>query len=261
MLTRILTAIPLIGAFFAALFWASEPLWIGLILVTVFLGAAEWAALSKVEPVFGYVYALGVTSAMLLILSGGWETSPWVYAACMLIWLAAPAWMRGALPWPGRALALFLGAILLAASGLAIIALREFTPWLVFGVLALVAIADSGAYFAGRKFGRHKLAPSISPGKTWEGVAGAAVGVALFALSFQTYARSHAGIERVPELLAIALCLLALSILGDLFESAAKRRAGVKDSGTLLPGHGGVLDRIDGLLAALPAAALLYFWP
>ncbi len=127
-------------------------------------------------------------------------------------------------------------------------------------MLLVVWIADTAAYFAGRRFGRRKLAPQISPGKTWEGVAGAFAAVLIygFAVSFalQPAANAH---DRIVMLIFI-LALTVLSIVGDLFESWIKRGAGAKDSGSLLPGHGGILDRIDSLTAALPFAAL-YFLP
>jgi phosphatidate cytidylyltransferase len=122
-------------------------------------------------------------------------------------------------------------------------------------VLLLVWIADTAAYFVGRAWGKRKLAPGISPGKTWEGALGGAVGALVYAIILGTFIE---GLLWVPYLLAAAL-LAVLSIVGDLFESAAKRQAAVKDSGTLLPGHGGILDRIDSATAALPVAALL--WP
>ena len=122
--------------------------------------------------------------------------------------------------------------------------------------LGVVWIADTAAYFAGRRFGRRKLAPSISPGKTWEGVIGAFAGVGVYyALLWFAWAPEFLTGSRASDLLLVA-GMLALSVEGDLFESWVKRRAGVKDSGTLLPGHGGVLDRIDGVIAAMPLAAL-----
>jgi phosphatidate cytidylyltransferase len=127
--------------------------------------------------------------------------------------------------------------------------------------MAIVWIADTAAYFTGRRLGRHKLAPRISPGKTWEGAAGAVVAVVAYALLLVPLAR-RAGFAAEVDATAIvvwillAIALVALSIVGDLHESLLKRRAGVKDSGTLLPGHGGVLDRIDALLASMPPVAL-----
>jgi phosphatidate cytidylyltransferase len=136
------------------------------------------------------------------------------------------------------------------------VAFRERSPWLLLGVMALVWIADTAAYFAGRRFGRRKLAPGISPGKSWEGVAGAGIALVLYASAISA---AIVGL-RIPGALILAAALLYFSILGDLFESWMKRLAGVKDSGTILPGHGGILDRIDALTAALPiAAGILHF--
>ena len=147
---------------------------------------------------------------------------------------------------------------MLIAAWVAVVELQARSPWLVLAAMAIVWIADIAAYFAGRAFGRRKLAPSISPGKTWEGVYGALVAVALYALALVPFAR-RAGYARrrlARSRSAPGWCsrcvLAALSVVGDLFESLLKRQAGVKDSGTLLPGHGGVLDRIDALLAAMP---------
>jgi phosphatidate cytidylyltransferase len=125
--------------------------------------------------------------------------------------------------------------------------------------LAVAWIADTAAYFAGRRWGRHKLAPSISPGKTWEGAAGGLIGAAAYAIILSILFAGMQGMWMAAFLGAAAL-LVAVSIVGDLFESAAKRQAGVKDSGTILPGHGGMLDRIDSATAVLPVAALLVPW-
>ena len=127
--------------------------------------------------------------------------------------------------------------------------------------MALVWIADIAAYFSGRAFGRHKLAPSVSPGKTWEGAVGAVVAVILYGLALRHfYPQMYAPIfTQAPlALLIVGLVVLtAISIIGDLFESLLKRQAGIKDSSNLLPGHGGVLDRIDSLTSTLPMVALL----
>jgi phosphatidate cytidylyltransferase len=130
---------------------------------------------------------------------------------------------------------------------------------MLLALLGVVWIADSAAFFAGRRFGRTKLAPTISPGKTWEGVVGAFVAVLLYALILQQVVFPGVAGFQFPGLYILVLCMTALGILGDLFESWMKRQAGVKDSGTLLPGHGGVLDRIDALTAAVPLAALWTF--
>jgi phosphatidate cytidylyltransferase len=142
------------------------------------------------------------------------------------------------------------GFAVLVPAGLAMLALG---PLEVLLVLVLVWIADTAAYFAGRAWGRRKLAPAISPGKTWEGAAGGLIGALAYAIIGGFWIQE---IAWTPFLAAAAL-LAMVSIVGDLFESAAKRQAGVKDSGSLLPGHGGILDRIDSATAALPLAALL----
>jgi phosphatidate cytidylyltransferase len=137
--------------------------------------------------------------------------------------------------------------------GLAYLRLDQAGSWLILYVIALVACADIGAYFAGRAFGRHKMAPAVSPGKTLEGLAGGITAVALFALLISAIALPAAISPSAFLLLSMATALA--SVLGDLVESMVKRHRGVKDSGTLLPGHGGVLDRIDSLAAAIPVFA------
>jgi phosphatidate cytidylyltransferase len=127
--------------------------------------------------------------------------------------------------------------------------------------MAIVWIADTAAYFTGRKFGRRKLAPEVSPGKSWEGVYGAWVAVAVYAALLVPFAddagfRFAVTAPAIAAWIAFAVALASVSVIGDLFESLLKRHAGVKDSGSVLPGHGGVLDRTDALLAAMPIAAI-----
>lgn len=187
---------------------------------------------------------------MLLYLAPA-ELQQTVLGAAALFWLlVAPAWLaRGMNPGPAPGV-LVAGLVVIAPAALAM-ALLE--PRILLAVLVLVWVADSAAYFVGRAWGRRKLAPSISPGKTWEGALGGLGGALVWAIICRRFFEDAAWL---PYLLAAGL-LAAASIVGDLFESAAKRRAGVKDSGTLLPGHGGILDRIDSATAVLPLAALL----
>jgi phosphatidate cytidylyltransferase len=158
---------------------------------------------------------------------------------------------------PSLAMAL-VGWAVLIPTGLAMMDLREIapSPWMLLFVMGLVWVADIAAYFAGRRFGKTKLAPSISPGKTWEGVAGAMFGVSAYVILVWAFSPHFATREILPPLLLAAWWWVILAVIGDLFESAIKRQAGVKDSGALLPGHGGLLDRIDALTSTLPLAAL-----
>ena len=176
------------------------------------------------------------------------------FALAALFWLlAAPLWLALGVRAGQRAALVLGGFLVLAPAGLA---LALLPPREVLAVLVLVWVADTAAYFVGRRWGRRKLAPSISPGKTWEGAVGGLLGALAYAIILGAFTGR---IAWVPWLVAAAL-LAAISIVGDLFESAAKRQAGVKDSGALLPGHGGILDRIDSATAVLPLAALLLPW-
>jgi len=144
-----------------------------------------------------------------------------------------------------------IGFLMIMPLWLALIFAKGANPWFLLGLLATIWIADTSAYFAGKNFGKHKLAPNISPGKTWEGVLGAFIGVTLFTAILY-------GSAQVTNLAIFPLLwvVTALGVVGDLFESLIKRQFNKKDSGNLLPGHGGILDRIDGLLPSLPIAVL-----
>jgi phosphatidate cytidylyltransferase len=269
--TRILTAAILIPLVLAALFLLAPVGWAAVSLAATAIAATEWANLAgyarSAQTLFvGAMLAIGI--AVLVVLATGGE-SRWtdvVLAACgaaTVFWVVvAPPWL--AFHWkPASGVALaVVGWVALTGAWVALVALQARSPWLVLAAMAIVWIADTAAYFAGRAFGKHKLAPLVSPGKTWEGVYGALAAVAIYALALAPLSE-RAGYAGAPTPLAIgiwvasALALAALSIEGDLFESLLKRNANVKDSGRLLPGHGGVLDRIDALLAAMPPAALL----
>ncbi len=181
-----------------------------------------------------------------------------VLGGAFVLWAVfIPLWLRG-VGAPSKIALAATGVLVLTSAWYALFDLQASAPRLL-ALMCVVWIADTGAYFTGRAFGRHKLAPRISPGKTWEGVAGATVGVALYySVLWWFWAPSVLLDTRLLDL-AIVAGMTLLSIEGDLFESWLKRRAGVKDSGAILPGHGGVLDRIDGVLAALPFAALLTY--
>jgi len=256
---RALTAAVLLAAFLAALFLLDRIWFAGLVGLVIAAAGHEWGRLSGMAGNASLAYSLGITAIYAALLwlwhplgvADGPERS--LLAAAALFWLAlVPLWLwRGLRPRPVW-LAL-TGLAVLIPTGVAALALPVNRLLLVLG---LIWIADTAAYLAGRAFGKRKLAPSISPGKTWEGVAGAAAATLIYAIICALPGTALGAHVRGPGwmvYLAVVLLLCAVSIAGDLFESAIKRKAGAKDSGTLLPGHGGVLDRIDSLTAAVPA--------
>ena len=217
-----------------------------MVLLIVALAGFEWARLCRLQGGAAWLYAAAMGFGFVALYNS--EPRSVAFALATLFWVAvATWWLRAGVQGRGLAVA---GFLVLLPAGLAFAVLP---PLELLLVLVFVWIADIGAYFVGRAWGRRKLAPSISPGKTWEGALGGTVSALVYAIILATFIE---GFSWVPYLLAATL-VAVLSIVGDLFESAAKRQAAVKDSGTLLPGHGGVLDRIDSATAALPAAALL----
>lgn len=266
---RVLTAVVLVPLLLACLFLLPRKGWELLTCLPIALGAGEWARLAGYGSATRIAFIAVVTATCLAFVAAfsieayspaaGALSSLLLVVALMFWAIAVPIWLhRG---WRATQ-PLLLGAvgwIVLVPAWLAAVFLQR-SPWLLLAMLFVVWIADTAAYFCGRRFGRRKLAPQISPGKTWEGVAGAFVAVLVygFAVSFALQPSANA-YDRIV-LLTFILALTVLSIVGDLFESWIKRVAGAKDSGNLLPGHGGVLDRIDSLTAALPFAAL-YFLP
>lgn len=254
---RVLTAAALLAAFLSALWFPDRTGFAALVAAFVGLGGYEWARLGKSSRFAGAAY--GLACALLLLALARWGgPAPWVFAAAGAFWIVAvPAWLARGYPAGPAPLAAAAGFVVLVPAGLALARLGRGE---ILMLLGLVWVADSAAYFAGRAFGRRKLAPAISPAKTWEGVAGAVVATLIYAIIWANldpaWQARLEGAAWAPYL-AGTVFLCAASVLGDLFESAAKRRAGVKDSGSLLPGHGGVLDRIDSATAMLPLAMLL----
>lgn len=257
--TRIITAAVLIAGFLIALFMTSTQVWALLTLGITLIGIWEWSNLIKLNKIqmtclVAVASGLGLfviyasktpfASYQLLVVLG-------LLGIAILFWmLVAPVWLITRNTCKHRLAMSLLGVSLLLATWVGIVGLHDISPWLLLAIIATVSIADSAAYFAGKRFGRHKLAPEISPGKTWEGVAGAIFAITLYG-AVLCYVRHHS------LWLIVGLWLVViLSIMGDLFESLLKRQAGLKDSGQLLPGHGGVLDRIDGLI---PALAVTFF--
>ncbi len=259
---RVITALILAGGLLSALFLLPR---LGMLLVfigIVAIAAWEWAGLLKASASGRWLYAMLTGLPCIALIAAGMPsallTGAWLLA--LGFWLViVPLWFRGKWPLGNNVTGWLIGWLLLVPSWAAMVILYQRSPWLLLAAMALVWVADIAAYFAGRNFGCHKLAPTISPGKTWEGAAGAAIGVLIYGLAVGHGAGRLVQLDPGQLLLAAfgLLLLTAVSILGDLFESLAKRQAGVKDSSALLPGHGGVLDRIDSLTSTLPLAALV----
>lgn len=268
--TRVITALVLLAVLLTVLYSRSF-LFISLV-TAAFFAAAAWESFrlfQNRQPVFGA--AIWTAAFLFIVLQGNPADATLLFGVCVAIWAIrlAPSLALG-LPQPdGFANRLLNGIYGIAILGcfVAVIPLVQRSPLYLLSVLAIVWVADIGAYFAGKAFGKHKLAPSISPGKSWEGAIGGWLAVLLVAAAStmlpplsNTFApRVLAGWGWGGLFLALTL-LVAASIVGDLFESQLKRRAGMKDSSNLLPGHGGVLDRIDAVIPALPLAVLLDSW-
>ena len=262
---RIITASILFVLFLAALFGLPTLGWQVLVLAVMWQGGVEWARLSGLtgRAAIGYrVITLTMMLGMVLLdntLSKDVQTVSHLvwYTLAVLLWVfVVPAWLISCWRPQNAWLKGVVGWIVLLPTGLAMLDLRALSPWLLLFAMTVVMMADISAYFAGKRFGKNKLAPAISPGKTWEGVFGALAGVSLYVLAVWWLGGFY---KQYPLVLGVMLAgcwWVALSVIGDLFESALKRQAGIKDSGTLLPGHGGLLDRIDALTSTLPFAAI-----
>jgi len=263
---RVLAAAVLIPGFLLALFYSSPLLWMLLMGGVTLIAAWEWARIAT-YPIFGrvlYVLALALCLLGLYFFERDGLTAPPMWGLVLVFWLViTPLWLAQHWVLRQRGLLALVGLIVLLPTWQAMLSLRAHGVWLLLFLMLLVWVADIAAYVCGRIWGKHKLAPRISPGKTWEGVAGALVGGALYALSWQAWAPADYahffGLSPLG-LALVAVFLVAISIIGDLFESHMKRCAGLKDSGHLIPGHGGILDRIDSQTSVLPVAcAAMYF--
>jgi phosphatidate cytidylyltransferase len=272
---RVVTALVLLALLLAALF-APSP-WPFDLLTLALIGAAgwEWSRLNESGELPSIAFGVGLVLACLAALAVDWtERAPrqvWWLAA--LVWVPGGAWALRLGPdfWPAlpRVARRVIGGLALWTAWLALANARATGLNFLLSVLCLVWAADIAAYFGGRRFGRRKLAPAISPGKSWAGVWSGMIGVLLLGLAWvqvdRSFAVDSASLysrleERIgPFGLVLALVFLAaMSVVGDLVESLVKRSVGAKDASQLLPGHGGVLDRIDALLPVVPLALALY---
>ncbi len=266
---RIITALVLVAIFLGALFGLPAgyfPFFMGAV---VLIGAWEWANMSGFQQLWSRLaYSLAILALMvgasayfgfsgearpaldkgsvrdLLIIGCAW------WALALLLVQGYPS---SAILWGHRFLRLLMGVAVLVPAWVALVYVRQqaYGAPLVLMLILVVALADSGGYFAGRRFGKHKLAPAVSPGKTWEGFVGGLLTNVVLALVL-----SQVLVVSLWLSLAIIVPTSLVSVLGDLLESMVKRHAGVKDSGSILPGHGGILDRIDGITAGAPVFAL-----
>ncbi len=261
---RIITALVLVPIVVGAILYF--PSWLFAVMLAIFVavGAYEWARLIGLPSSRrrGYVVALLFSLVPLWWLSDALVGLRVVLLLALIWWVLAGMWVFrypvSATAWRGHIWRQCLfGFLILVPAWAALVALHrhgEQGPWLILLLMLLIWGADSGAYFAGRKWGKDKLAPRVSPGKSWQGLWGGILTSGLVVLIFGRLFPIHVEFE----LYFITVCLVTVlfSVIGDLVESMFKRQAGVKDSGALLPGHGGALDRIDSLTAAAPVFAL-----
>lgn len=266
---RIKTAIILLIIVGIAMFATRSPILIlPLLLVGVAIGAYEWAKIIPKDFVksnpqnYPYIYAgsLLFITALALALPKSWSV---FWAMANVIWLFVIAWVKN---YPnktdawnnGKRLAT-IGVIMLTATMTAMYYLWQLSAWWLLYVFVLVWCADSGAYFVGRKFGKRKMSPAVSPNKSVEGLIGGLLTGTLVVLGVAFVGLKDWSSLAIVLFLALSMFTIIMSVFGDLFESMLKRHAGIKDSGTLLPGHGGILDRIDSQLSAMPIFALGFY--
>jgi phosphatidate cytidylyltransferase len=273
--TRIITAVILLAVLLPVLFFNYAPAFNAV--VVAFLGAALWEASRLFKAPRPWLNAAALTAAFAytFLLRDMNASSTFWMALGIMFWAMrfAPALKLGLPPIDSKGSHMlgFLYCIALISCFVAIVVLFRHSATYLLSAMAIVWVADIGAYFSGKAFGKRKLAPSISPGKSWEGAIGGGIAVLLLSVlsimfsagvpwlqdTFAVQLQAHKGWFVTVLLLVL---ITAASVVGDLFESMLKRRAGMKDSSNLLPGHGGVLDRIDALVPVLPMAALITAW-
>ena len=254
---RVATAAVLIALLLVVLFWLPAPATVAVLTFVVLMGAWEWSAFLKWSDPWArgaFVALVGLLLVVARTLTRAQASLEALLAVALLWWLIALVWIvvapRRVRPWSAG----LAGVLSLVPAWLALVRLRlqpaHGAEWVLFA-LVLVWVADIGAYFCGRRFGKRRLAPFVSPGKTWEGALGGLAASGIVAVAGGVWFRLP-----LEHFLVLCLAAVAFSIVGDLTESLLKRFAGMKDSGTLFPGHGGVMDRIDSVTGAAPVLLL-----
>lgn len=252
---RVVTAVIALLALSLVLFVIPAPAALFVIAVVMLAGAWEWSAFLGVSSRNGRIAYVVLIAALLAAVTYLAIDASLILKVSLLCWILALIWAFF-FPTPVPTIVRWLaGVAVLVPAYLALVVLYNVDPTILLFALLIVWVADSGAFFAGKMLGRVKLAPKISPGKTWEGVIGGLVAVVLLTLLRSLFVETNLAVF-VPFCLAVA----CISIIGDLTVSMFKRTAGVKDSGKLFPGHGGVLDRVDSIAAAAPLFALGVSW-
>jgi len=263
-IARLATAVVLLAGCVAGLFLLSNNWWTALLLPVLFAASWEWAVLAGFTRPRRWGFAVAViSSAMVISFASNGPLPHHVPIHAPLIYgLSFSFWLLIAVPWVVQGWR-FTSPIVMGLTGWIVLvpawmalAQLQVQPEKLLAVLGIIWISDTAAYAAGRAWGSHKLAPAISPGKTWEGIAGSVVAVAVYYVALSVAIPHWGWWNGIGGAMLFAAVVLA-GVLGDLFESWIKRQAGAKDSGVLLPGHGGVLDRIDSITSGLPIAALL----
>lgn len=269
---RLATAAVLLPLFAGALLFLPNAHWGLFLLAGLLAGALEWAALAGYRHngrwLFGGVVVFSGLALLYVsrhdagsAIAAAAQLHAFVYWTSAAFWfVVAPAWLAGKWRIRNALITGVTGWIVLVPAWLALTALQT-EPARLLMLLGIVWVADSAAYGVGWRFGRRRLAPRISPGKTWEGVIGASIAVAVYYVVVWFIFTQQRALLHAPGGIILFAVVTVMSVQGDLFESWMKRQAGVKDSGKLFPGHGGMLDRIDGLTASVPLAALwLYYF-
>lgn len=265
LLHRILTAVPLALAVIWLILFQPTSVLLYVLLPVAFVCGYEWARLGGLKSSSQQLLFAVIVSVLswlcikyldqyiyvVLLLATGW----W-FAMLVFIKIAKPQLKESEVS-PAKLLIAFLIVPSAIASMIVVHGMERGAEWLLYSMM-LVWIADSGAYFSGKKFGKHKLAPNVSPGKTLEGLWGALVATGIYAIAAAYYFEVSG--SQMIMLIGLSLLLTVISVVGDLYESFLKREAGIKDSGNILPGHGGILDRVDGVLSAMPVFVVLFDW-